>query len=86
MQIFGSIESQAFASTKSCTLVAKIFNFRLELIPLATSLRFHKVRISKKIAVFDHSKLAPYVPLNTHTVDESLDRVKTFQEKRHTVC
>ena len=35
--------------------------------------------------VFDHSKLAPYVPLKTHAVDESLDHVKTFQERRHTL-
>ena len=35
--------------------------------------------------VFDHSKLAPYVSLKTHTVDERLDHVETFQERRHTV-
>ena len=35
--------------------------------------------------VSDRFKLAPYIPLKTHTVDESLDHVEKFQERRHTV-
>ena len=43
------LESLAFASTKSCTLVAKIFHLRLELLKI---LRFYKFRIRKKIGIW----------------------------------
>ena len=63
------IESQAFVSTKSVSHVhwlTKSLILDSNWYLWLKVLRFHKVRISKKIVIFDHSKLTPYVPLKTH--------------------
>ena len=57
------LESQAFASTKSCTLVAKIFDFRLELIPFAKSTAFLQSSHKQEdcgIWSFQASSLCPF--------------------------
>ena len=80
------LESQAFASNKSCTLVAKIFDLRLglELIPFAKSAAFSWRSYSQEDCGI-WSSHAPYVPLKTHLVDENLDHVETFHERRYIV-